>query len=267
MFAPEWEKPAAVKAVFTTRNGGVSDSPFASLNFSLTVGDEEEAVRENRLRLAERLPAAPKFLRQAHSARVMRAETVITDADVADAAYTCKAATVCAVTVADCAPVLLCAADGTAVAAVHAGWRGIAAGVLENAVQALRAQTSAPLLAWIGPAIGARNYLVGEEVRAACCRSDADGDCFLLAGDGRGDGSVNGGGNSDGSDDNDGNRSGGGKKYYADIAKLAELRLTVSGAEKITATNECTYADRRNYFSARRDGTKTGRMTAAIWRE
>ena len=246
-FAPKWNAPSSVRALFCMRGGGVSVAPFASLNMSATCGDDINAVRENRRRLALHLPAAAKWLRQSHTAKILCAEDIKDDdSAMADGVYAAESKVICAITIADCVPVLLCTADGAAVSAVHCGWRGLAAGIIANAAAALCAISSAPLVAWIGPAICARHYPVGAEVRAACCQSKADEDCFINCG----------GGNDNGGD-----------KFYADMVSLARRRLLAAGAQSITESGECTCQNRRDYFSARRDGNKTGRMATVIWRQ
>ena len=236
--------PEGVKAFFTTRNGGVSDPPFASMNVSMTVGDDEDAVRENRLRVDWKLPSRVKWLRQAHTSRVLRAGEVVADADVADGVCASENGSVCAVMTADCAPVLLCTADGLTIAAVHAGWRGLAAGVIANAITAMRADSQSPITAWIGPAISAQHYPVGAEVRAACLQNEEDEQHFQPIKDGE-------------------NKN----KFYADITGLARRRLLSSGVVEVSMSGECTCSQPRKFFSARRDGEKTGRMAAVIWRE
>ena len=234
---PHWKTPAIVRAGFSVREGGVSDPPFHSFNLSAHVGDDPGAVGENRMRLRADLPAAPKWLRQAHTARVVCADSVETDSTVADAVYTFAADSVCAITVADCIPVLFCSADGAGVAAAHAGWRGLAAGILENTAAALRENGAGELTAWIGPAVSAAHYEVGEEVRAALCRNDGDGKCFVA---------QNGG------------------KYLADLPRLAARRLQDLEVFA-TASGLCTYSDSRRFFSVRRDGKRGGRFAAMIW--
>ena len=236
---PQWRPPKTVRALFSTRDGGVSDSPFSSFNLSAHAGDDESAVGENRMRLQALVPAPPKWMRQAHTARVIRAEEVAADAAVADASYTFAVGVVCAVTTADCLPVLFCTADGGGVAAAHAGWRGLAGGILENTAAALREENkNGKLLAWIGPAISAAHYEVGEEVRAALCKTKEDEDCFTSAGN----------------------------KWRADLPKLAARRLRGLEVET-TESGLCTYSDVRRFFSARRDGNRCGRMASLIWRE
>ena len=237
LIRPQWSAPAGVHAICTTRLGGVSEPPYHSFNLSPHVGDSKNAVSENRKRLGTVLPAPPCWLRQAHTSRVMRAEQVMPDCSVADAAYTFSADVVCAVICADCIPVLFCSADGAGVAAAHAGWRGLAAGVLENTAALLRANGAGALLAWIGPAISAEHYEVGEEVRTAICRDAADEESFTPVGKG---------------------------KWLADLPALARRRL--DGLNIVCAGYDgCTFTDARHFFSARRQAV-TGRMAALIWR-
>lgn len=242
-FAPKWNAPPSVRALFTRRGGGVSHPPFDSLNISANVGDDINAVRQNRCIAAAHLPAAARYLRQSHTARVLPAEEIKDDdAIIADGMWTTKKATICAVMVADCAPVLMATADGAAVAAVHAGWRGLAAGIIEAAAAKLRAASSAPaapapFVAWIGPAICAQHYPVGAEVKDAFGAEYAG--CFTDIGG----------------------------RLCADIKAIAKRQLTTAGATSITICGECTYQNKQNYFSARRDGAKTGRMAAFIWRQ
>lgn len=236
--SPQWDIPASAHARFSFRDGGVSDSPFHSLNLSAHVGDDSGAVGENRMRLRALLPSAPKWLRQAHTARVVCADDIEEDATVADASYTFSADVVCAVTVADCLPVLFCAADGAGVAAAHAGWRGLANGILENAAAALRKNGGGELRAWIGPAICGTHYEIGDEVHSALRRSVADDECFS-------------------------NRGGG--KWLADLPRLAMRRLRDLDIEA-TASGLCTYANGGQFFSARRDGVRSGRIAALIWK-
>ena len=245
IITPKWNAPAGVKAFFTTRNGGVSDPPFASMNVSMTVGDDEDAVRENRLRVDWKLPSRAKWLRQAHTSRVLRAGEVVPDADVADGVYASEKGAVCAVMTADCAPVLLYTEDGLTIAAVHAGWRGLASGIMENAVMAMREESSAPMRAFVGPCIRAQHYPVGAEVRAACVRDERDEKNFEPAGD----------------DDKE-NKG----KFYMNITMMVIRRLFTLGVSTGFST-ACTYSEPRRFFSARRDGAKTGRMAAVIWRE
>ena len=255
MFAPEpeWGADPGVQARFTTRTGGTSAAPFDSLNLSERVSDDAESVAENRRRVCEFLPSRPKWLRQVHGTKMVWADRVGSDsnrvgpdsnrvgsdADLeADGAFTFSRGVVCAVTAADCLPVFLCA-RGSGVAVAHAGWRGLAGGILENAYAILRRESSAEIVARIGPGISAECYPVGDEVRTALRRDGADDDCFTPAGGG---------------------------KWRADLKGLAARRLLALGASRVLRDSECTFSCPSRYFSARRDGP-TGRMAALIWRE
>ena len=242
ILTPEWPVPPNVHAAFTLRSGGVSTAPFASLNLGAHVGDQAAAVAENRRRVRTqlRLPHEPAWIEQVHG-------TAVLDLDLhgpargiaADAAFTRRAGPVCAVQVADCLPVLLAVSDGSAVAAAHAGWRGLVAGVLEAAVKSLAAEPRR-LLAWLGPGIGAAHFEVGDEVRSAFLARDP-GAAGEFASNDRG-------------------------RWQCDLAGLARRRLTTLGVSAIFGGDCCTYADTSRFFSYRRDG-RCGRMAALIWRE
>ena len=239
---PGWPAPAGVRATFTLRTGGVSRPPFDSFNIGAHVGDEPHAVEENRRRLRERLglPAEPAWLSQVHGTRVadLDAEGSNGSLEPADAAVTHAAGRVCAIQVADCMPVLVASADGAAIGAAHAGWRGLAGGVLEGVVAAMGVPPES-LLAWLGPAIGQAQFEVGEEVRAA----------FLAADEGAaGEFTANPRG-----------------RWQCDLHGLARRRLTALGVGWVYGGNWCTYADAGRFFSYRRDG-RCGRMAALIWR-
>ncbi len=221
----------------TTRAGGVSQGAYASLNLGAHVGDDAAAVRENRrlLREALKLPAPPVWLQQVHGARVVELPSA-TDTE-ADASYTTLKNIVCVVQSADCLPVLFCDDQGSVVAAAHAGWRGLSAGVLENTVRALAVKPSS-LMAWMGAAIGPAAFEVGEEVRDAFVRVDsAAASAFGQLAPG---------------------------KYLADLFQLARLRLRAAGINRIYGGGLCTYCDATRFFSHRRDSV-TGRMAALIW--
>lgn len=221
----------------TTRAGGVSQGAYASLNLGAHVGDDAAAVRENRrlLREALKLPSPPVWLQQVHGARVVELPSAA-DAE-ADASYTTLKNAVCVVQSADCLPVLFCDDQGSVVAAAHAGWRGLAAGVLENTVRALPVKPSS-LMAWMGAAIGPAAFEVGEEVRDAFVRVDsAAASAFENPAPG---------------------------KYLADLFQLARLRLRAAGVSRIYGGGVCTYCDATRFFSHRRDAV-TGRMAALIW--
>lgn len=238
VLVPDWPAPACVRALQTRRGGGVSEGPFAALNLGAHVGDEPERVAENRRRLNAHLPAPPQWLRQVHGRDVMCLPAV-DEAPVADVAWTGRAGVVCAVQTADCLPVLLCTDDGGAVAAAHAGWRGLAAGVLEAAVAVLPRAPSR-VLAWLGPAIGPEAFEVGPDVRA--CFVDADASsagCF---------------------------RRGRGDRWHADLFALARRRLLAAGVSAVHGGGVCTVGDARHWFSYRRD-RRCGRMASLVWIE
>ncbi len=245
---PDWPAPASVRAVSTTRLGGFSAGAYASLNLALHVGDEQLAVNANRERLlgVVNLPGAPVWLDQCHGTRVLDLDVELRKTPgheaagrEADAAIARTPGLVCAVLTADCLPVLLTDAQGSCVAAVHAGWRGLAAGVIEAAVLALGGPPG-ELLAWLGPCIGRTAFEIGPEVRDALLAADpAAGDCFEA---GRGD------------------------RWHADLQALARRRLVALGVSSITASGLCTYSDPQRFFSHRRDGP-CGRMATLIWRE
>jgi polyphenol oxidase len=249
---PNWPQPANVKAFFTTRAGGVSvntdQNDFASLNLGRSTGDAPEAIDENRRRVAALLPRAPKWLSQVHGSRVVIADEVINlHEDVkADAIATSTPNTPCAIMVADCLPVLFCDDTGQHVAAAHAGWRGLAAGVLENTVAAMQVPP-ASIMVWLGPAIGPTAFEVGNDVREAFVSHDpATAHCFVP----RGDDHPN--------------------KFMADIYALARLSLARAGVTRVYGGEFCTVNDASRFFSYRREGKvgrKTGRMAGVIWIE
>ena len=231
--------PPNVRAGFTARAGGVGAPPFAGLNLSLRVGDSPRAVAENRRLLRARLPASPAWLHQTHGARVVCADEVLPDKTQADAAHTQTPGVVCAALTADCVPVLLWNKDGRAVAAAHAGWRGIAAGVLQNAARAL----PPPVAAVIGPCISPVHYEVGEETRAALQQSPADADAFAPA--------ATAG------------------KWRANLRLLAANRLKEAGC-RAHIMRRCAFGEKKNgefvFFSARRAAAApTGRQAALIY--
>lgn len=235
-FVPDWPAPARVHALQTTRCGGVSSGPYTSLNLGDHVGDDAAAVAANRALLGDRLPAPPLWLRQIHGTAVVDAAQAVAGAE-ADGALARQPGQVCVVMTADCLPVLLCDRAGTVVAAVHAGWRGLCAGIVEAAVAAMAVPES-DMLAWLGPAIGPAAFEVGDEVRAAFVAHDpAAAVAFAPRGEG---------------------------KWLADIYRLARQRLAAAGVAAVFGGGECTVADDQRWFSYRRDGT-TGRMGTFIW--
>jgi purine-nucleoside/S-methyl-5'-thioadenosine phosphorylase / adenosine deaminase len=258
---PAWPVDAGVRTAVTGRGGGVSPPPFDSLNLAVHVGDDPAAVAENRrrLRVALGLPGEPLWLSQVHGTAVVDADR-IGDASPAavpaaapqgDAAITRSAGRVLAVLVADCLPVLLARRDGGAVGIAHAGWRGLAAGVLEAAVGAFDCPAG-ELTAWLGPAIGPAHFEVGEEVRAALCGRDAGAATGTAAG-------------ADAAAARAFRRNERGR-WQCDLAQLARLRLARLGVRSVHGAPHCTYEDRQEFYSYRRDG-RTGRVAALIWIE
>ena len=235
---PDWPAPENVKALQTTRNGGVSSAPYNSFNLGDHVGDMPLAVARNRMLLEPLLPSEPVWLKQVHGTAVADA----TQADCwpeADACIASRAGAVCAVMTADCLPVLLCDEQGSVVGAVHAGWRGLCDGVIEQTVRTMKVQPAA-LMAWLGPAIGSQKFEVGDEVRAAFIAEQPQAAVAFVA-------CTTG-------------------KYLADIYQLARLRLNALGITRIYGGGSCTYIDQERFFSYRRDGV-TGRMGTFIWLE
>lgn len=246
-----WRTPPGVRAVVTMRAGGVSAAPMEALNLATHVGDLPEAVRENRrrLRAAAGLPREPRWLRQVHGTRVADLDALPEDGEPeADAAVTARPGTVCAVLTADCLPVLFAAADGSAVAVAHAGWRGLAAGVLDSTVASLRARSTpgVTLQCWMGPAISARHFEVRDDVRDTFLGAGADAAVAFTHG-----------------------RTG---HWQCDLARLARQRLMALGVADIGDSACCTYAEEARFFSHRRDVQHrgfagTGRIATLIWRQ
>lgn len=237
LILPDWPAPANVCAAQSTRTGGVSRAPWHSLNLGSHVGDDVASVRTNRERLAAclNLPSEPVWLEQVHGIRVL---TLPAENDnlTADAVVSRTPGRVCAVMTADCLPVLFCDQAGTVVAAAHAGWRGLAAGVLEATLQEMQVDPDT-VLAWLGPAIGPRAFEVGGEVREAfMAHSGLAEEAFAPQGD----------------------------KWLADIYHLARLRLAAAGVHHIYGGEHCTVSEPERFFSYRRDG-QTGRMASLVW--
>lgn len=240
---PDWPAPENVRAVSSKRTGGCSEGVFQSFNLGDHVGDDPARVKNNRQRFQTlaAMPNAPFWLQQVHGIEVARPEVNLVkgDAVVADAAYSCKAKTICTVMTADCLPLLVCDKAGQEVAAIHAGWRGLAAGVIEQTLQHFQAKAT-DILVWLGPAIGPQAFEVGAEVRSAfIAQQPAAHAAFRALSDG---------------------------KYLADIYLLARLRLAAQGITAIYGGEYCTYQHAEYFFSYRREG-QTGRMASAIWLE
>ncbi len=243
LLRPQWAAAAGVGAAMSLRAGGTSTGPYASANLGLTVGDDAVAVQANRRRFAAAIGVRPVWLQQVHGVRVVRVGTADLDRPppAADAAWTDEAGIACTVQVADCLPVL-----GRAVAAAHAGWRGLAGGVLEAALGALCAGAAcAPdqVAVWLGPCIGPRRFEVGADVLAAfgAAAGAAPGGAFVP---------------SAGAD--------GSARWLADLPQLARERLLRAGVARIDGGVWCTVEDDSRFFSFRRDRV-TGRHAAAVW--
>jgi len=233
---PDWPAPEHVRAYSSTREGGVSQGAWASLNLATHVQDDLKHVAENRRRLSEALaiPNEPYWLEQVHGTEVVRPELNTTHC--ADAAFTQQSDTPCVVMTADCLPVLFCDEQGTAVAAAHAGWRGLAAGVLEQTLKCFEDQSM--VMAWMGPAIGPKHFEVGDEVREVFVQQHSQTESAFVE-----------------------SRPG---HWMADIFQLAQQRLSAAGVSQIFGGGICTYADADYFYSFRRESI-TGRMASLIW--
>ncbi|MBI2750295.1 MAG: peptidoglycan editing factor PgeF [Burkholderiales bacterium] len=251
---PDWPAPANVRALCTTRAGGVSASPYDSLNLGSHVGDDATRVQRNRAILQQTLVARPVFLSQVHGTEMQELAPDTPDGAQADGAVTTARGLACTMMVADCLPILLCDAQGTRVAAVHAGWRGLAGtdgiGVVEQVVKRFRppalvdaAQTAPELIAWLGPCIGPDAFEVGPEVLAAFSdRLPHARNCFRP---------LTGG------------------KWLADLPALARQRLLAAGVSRVAGNDGsapwCTVGNPSRFFSHRRDRGVSGRLAACIW--
>lgn len=261
---PDWPAPSNVRAVFTTRHGGVSNVPYDSMNLGDHVGDAPEHVAANRALLQDATGARAVFLKQVHGNEVLALDAATPDGQQADACVTAQQQVACTIMVADCLPVLLTNEDGTAVAAAHAGWRGLAGdasqghkGILASFYESFSAvagvqsaQQAIKTIAWLGPCIGPSAFEVGAEVKAAFEAGQADAGRFFVAK--------------------------GGGKYFADLPGLARMRLQALGITQVYGNDGsapwCTVSNSSGFFSHRRDagpagngfGT-TGRMAACIW--
>ena len=241
---PQWDVPANVGAMVTTRLGGHSQPPYASLNLAAHVGDSMDSLQHNLAVLEESLPGSPslQWLRQEHGSHIALIDSAC-DPISADALLTRTPGVACCVLTADCLPVLLASAQGDEVAIVHAGWRGMAAGIIEKTVHSMSSPPE-QLHAWLGPAIGRCHFEVGEEVRRqllAGKENPADlAACFISKGDNN--------------------------KYMADLYGLARCKLHRLRLSAITGGDLCTYCDSERFFSYRRDGA-TGRMASLIYIE
>lgn len=241
LLGPDWGDRGVVRACSTTRRGGLGGGQQATFSLDPRPDTDPDVLAGNRRRLREALalPSEPVWLQQVHGTGVVYARRPGSGPrPEADAAWTNVPGTVCAVLTADCLPVVIADPAGGAVAVAHAGWRGLAAGVIEATVEALPVEASR-LQAWLGPAIGPRAFEVGPEVRSAFVEVDpAAADAF---------------------------RSGRGDRWWADLYRLARQRLTSLGVERISGGEHCTLSGARDFFSYRRDGPDTGRMATLAW--
>lgn len=235
LILPDWPAPRNVRACVTTRSGGVSSAPYESFNLGDHVGDEPQAVASNRQRLQHMLGCEPAWMSQVHSNVTVEASPV--DCPTADGCWTATPGIACAVLTADCLPVLFCDRDGARVAAAHAGWRGLAAGMLEATIEAMQA-SGGELLAWLGPAIGSTAFEVGPEVRDAFVSQHAQAATAFTP-------SRNAG------------------RFMADIYQLARIRLAACGVSDVYGGGFCTVSDPR-FYSYRR-ANRTGRFASLVW--
>lgn len=252
---PHWPGlPANVGALSTTRAGGVSLAPYddgqggGGLNLGVHVADEAAHVAQNRTRLAAMLPAQPAWLNQVHGVAVADAASLAGRVPDADASVASEPGVVCLVMTADCLPVLFSSTDGQVVAAAHAGWRGLANGVLQRTVQTMRERGAADILAWLGPAIGPRQFEVGPDVLQTFLDGAVDAaerqaleSAFKAI-------------------------TGKPGKYLADLYALGRLMLAREGVTQVAGGEYCTVSDAARFYSYRRDGV-TGRQASLIWRK
>lgn len=238
---PTWSVPSTIKALTTTRKGGVSRPPFDHLNLGDHVNDDPITVAQNRclLQQALNLPHPPIYLNQTHSTNVLQLPCPTQNCE-ADAVYTDQPNQVCLVMTADCLPALFCSADGTEIAAAHAGWRGLCDGILETTAAKFRCPAT-QIHVWLGPAIGATAFQIGQEVIDQFCAVDPQAKCAFVP---------------------DPTTSG---KFLGNLYQIARQRLNQLGIDKISGGDYCTYTDPERFFSYRRDKT-TGRMATLIWR-
>ncbi|MBW3697036.1 peptidoglycan editing factor PgeF [Vibrio sp. T187] len=239
MIIPNWNAPKNVKAFASTRQGGYSSRQYQGLNLGAHVGDELSLVERNRQWLAEQasMPTPPIWLNQTHSTAIATCKTPTSEILDADGVFTTVSGVVCSAMTADCLPVLLTNTQGTQVAAVHAGWRGLAGGIVENAV----AKFDGEVLAWLGPAIGPAAFEVGVDVLDAFVTFDSNAIQAFEKKQEQG-------------------------KWLANMSQLATQRLQKVGVTQVFDSNLCTFAEPDNFYSYRRDGV-TGRQASFIWIE
>ncbi len=243
LLRPNWPAPATIHAFCTTRTGGYSNPPFDSFNLANHVGDDPGNVLKNRELLMQtaRLPSEPKWLKQVHGNDVVAAENVLSDTTPADAVYTTETETVCAVMTADCLPILLCDDAGSVIAAIHAGWRSLAAGIIENTVAKLQVEMrGSKLLVWLAPRNGKNAYTVRSDVKLQFAKLDQQFEQAFTA--------INA------------------EQWLLDLGLIAKQKLAKLGVYEIYDSEQCAYSDTEQFYSYRRDG-ETGRFASVIWLE
>ncbi len=235
---PDWDVPSNIHSAMTLRQGGISLGDYSSLNPATHVDDDFNSVLINRQCIKESLalPSNPVWLNQTHSTEVIQADTVkfLTNAD---ASFTSKRGIVCTVLTADCLPILLCSKEGNQIAAIHAGWRGLLAGIISNVLKVMR---PTQLSVWLGAAIGSCCFEVGREVRELfIAKHFKFSHAFVQKSS---------------------------QKYLADIYQLARIELNLKGVNNIYGGEFCTVCDPQRFYSYRRD-QQTGRMATLIWKD
>ncbi|MBF0264075.1 MAG: peptidoglycan editing factor PgeF [Gammaproteobacteria bacterium] len=246
LFSATWPAPNKIKTLITTRQGGFSLPPFDSFNLALHVEDKPEHVEQNRQLLTKKLPASPTWLDQQHTINCINIDNQkFKQPSVADASLTTKMNSICVVLTADCMPLLVCNKNATIVAAIHAGWKGMVDGIIEKSILQILTETQESadeLMVWLGPAISQNNFEVGLDVKDAFVKKHPKSiDAFK---------SIN-------------NKP---DKFLCDLYQISRLILNHLGVTQIYSENFCTYADKENFYSYRRDG-QTGRMASLIWME
>ena len=237
-FIPDWPAPSHIKSMQTLRTGGKSEGKYNSFNLATHVNDDLNAVHLNRDLLSQYLPSSPYWLNQTHSVDVLKLPSPTLNGDTS---YTIEKNTICVVQTADCLPLLVTNLEGTIVAAIHAGWRGLLHGVIENTIEKMNISPN-DLLVWLGPAISQKHFEVGFDVKNSFCEKHKEAEkAFHLISE---------------------------QKWLADIYTLAKIRLNLCGVNQIyggsVSDDYCTFANEVGYFSYRRDGI-TGRMASLIW--
>ena len=244
ILTPDWKLPKGVRALYTNRIGGASKPPYSGFNLATHVGDELFSVQQNRkhlMQLAE-LKTSPFWLDQQHMDTVVKLPYEnLSDQPVADASWSRSTGMVSVVMTADCLPILLCAQDGRSVAAVHAGWKGLEKGIITKTIQAMGVEAN-QLTAWVGPAISAQHFEVGQDVYDAFAAVDLSYTRFFQA------------------------RESQTPKYLADLPGMAQFEMQSLGLKDVVLSGLCSYEDEQQFYSYRRD-TQTGRMASMIWIE